>query len=96
MAESSELTEDELLKIEARIQSARSGPWVSYIEGRDHTSGSNFIMVGSGDERSDDIEMIGATKADQDFIAKARQDVPRLLQEVRRLRKLRGKSEVAS
>jgi hypothetical protein len=31
--------------------------------------------------------MLAATIADQDFIASARQDIPRLLQEIRRLRK---------
>jgi hypothetical protein len=36
----------------------------------------------------DGIEMVGATPADQDFMASARQDVPRLLAEVARLRTL--------
>ena len=34
------------------------------------------------------IELSGATDHDQDFIAYAREDVPRLLAEVRRLRQL--------
>ena len=66
--------------------SARNGPWKSYVEGRDHTSGSDFIMVGEGEARMDDIELSGATKADQDFIASARQDVPALVEEVKRLK----------
>jgi hypothetical protein len=82
------MTEDELIEIERRCQAARSGPWVSFIEGRGHTSGSSFIMIGEDDDtRSDDIELSGATTGDQDFIAHARQDVPQLLKEVRRLRK---------
>jgi hypothetical protein len=81
-----ELGDEELDKIEARARAAREGPWVSYVEGRDHTSGSSFIMVGSGAARGDDIEPLGATDADLDFMAAARQDVPKLVAEVRRLR----------
>lgn len=81
------MTNEELDAIERRCEAARRGPWTSYVEGRDHTSGSNFIMVGKDDEhRGEDIELTGATVEDQDFIAHARQDVPRLLAEVRRLR----------
>ncbi len=78
----------ELDAIERRASSARPAPWASYVEGRDHTSGSSFIMVGEGPSRGDDIELSGATEADQDFIAHARQDVPRLVAEVRRLQNL--------
>ena len=48
---------------------ATPGPWRSFVEGRDHTSGSNFIMTGQGDDRHEDIELSGATIEDQDFIA---------------------------
>jgi len=44
-------------------------------------------MTGEGDARGPDIELTGATAADQDFIAHARQDVPRLLAEIERLRR---------
>ena len=44
-------------------------------------SGSSFIMTGG-----EDIYLTGATGADQDFIAAARQDVALLVEEVRRLR----------
>jgi hypothetical protein len=54
-------------------------------EGRDHTSGGSFIMTGCGENRRDDIELFGATIADQDFIAHARQHIPRLINEVERL-----------
>ncbi|WP_275903561.1 hypothetical protein [Acinetobacter beijerinckii] len=43
------------------------GPWISYVERRDHESGSSFIMTGA-----EDIELTGATIADQDFIASAK------------------------
>jgi hypothetical protein len=56
------------------------------MEGRDHTSGSSFIMTGPQGSRGEDIELTGATDEDHDFIAEARQDVPRLIAEVRRLR----------
>ena len=79
---------EELKEIQKRCNAAASGPWVSYVEGRDHTSGSNFIMTGMGKNRGEDIELTGATIADQDFIAHARQDIPRLIEEVKRLRKL--------
>ena len=84
------LTAAELEKIEERCRRASAGPWVSMIEARDHTSGSNFIMTGPPHARGEDVELTGATDDDQDFIAHARQDVPRLLREVARLRALLG------
>jgi hypothetical protein len=51
-------------------------------------SGSSFIRVGDGPQRRDDIELCGATLADYDFIAHARQDIPLLVDEVRRLKAL--------
>lgn len=78
----------ELLVIEDRCNKATPGPWISMLEGRDHTSGSSFIMTGISPNRGEDIELTGATSDDQDFIAHARQDVPRLLSEVKRLRAL--------
>jgi hypothetical protein len=77
------MTDDDLREIAARCDQATPGPWRSWIEGRDHTSGSSMISTAG-----DDIEMVGATPADQDFMASARQDVPRLLAEVARLRTL--------
>lgn len=73
-------------ELEARALAASPGPWRSLLEGRDHTSGSSFIMTGEGAARGDDIELTGATPADFDFIAHARQDIPRLVAEVRALR----------
>lgn len=51
------------------------------IEGRDHDSGSNFIMT-----KGEDIELTGATHADQDFVAAVRNALPSLLAEVRKAR----------
>ena len=76
------MSDEELDLIEARIRAATDGPWASFVEGRDHTSGSSFIRTPASD-----IELSGATASDQDFIAHARDDVPNLLREVRRLRR---------
>ena len=76
-----QLSDEYLEQVERRLRVATAGPWTSFVEGRDHTSGSSFIRT-SGD----DIELLGGSVADQDFIAHARQDVPLLLAEVRQLR----------
>ena len=72
-----------LRSVEARLSATTRGPWKSFVEGRDHYSGSDFIKTAG-----EDIELSGATVADQDFIAHARQDVENLLDEVIRLRTL--------
>lgn len=74
------LSERDLDVIEERCNRATLGPWRSFVEGRDHHSGSNFIQTGGAD-----IELSGATESDQDFIAHSRQDVPTLVRELRRL-----------
>ena len=81
------ITEEELNEIERRCNAATKAPWESFIEGRDHESGSDFIRTGGLDDNSPDIELTGASGEDQDFIAHTRQDVPRLVEELRRLRK---------
>ena len=77
-----DLTDAELAAIEERCAAATPGPWKSFVEGRDHDSGDSFIQTPC----DDDIYLTGTTIADQDFIAHARVDVVRLLQEVRRQR----------
>lgn len=57
-------------KIEERLRLATPGPWKSFIEGRDHDSGSSFIRT-----PDKDIEIFGATAEDLDFIANARNDI---------------------
>ena len=82
MASSETLVTDEYLQgVENRARAATPGPWISFVEGRDHTSGSSFVRT-----QAEDIEFSGATAADQDFIANARQDIPLLIAEIRRLR----------
>jgi hypothetical protein len=67
--------------IRQRCDQATPGPWKSYVEGREHDSGSSFFMT-SGE----DIELTRASVADQDFIAHPRQDIPQLLAEIQRLK----------
>ena len=87
------MTELELNEIEKRVKKASRGPWKSMIEGRDHTSGDDFIMTGIpegediwGENRGEDIYVTGAMKSDLDFIANARQDIPKLLDYIRELK----------
>ena len=90
MSTEKRMTPEEIAEIQARCDRPAPGPWKSMIEGRDHASGSSFIMTGPRNARGEDIELSGATGDDQDFIAHARQDVPRLLEEVSRLHSLLG------
>lgn len=83
-----ELPDEELNRMECLVAAATAGPWVSYVAGRESEAESNCIELGACNELGSfrTIELIGATAADQDFLASARQDLPRLLQEVRALR----------
>ena len=93
-----ELGLDELKAIEDRARAATKGPWQSFLEGRDHLNGDDFIRTGGTDEISPDMYVsfsnaggtFPAGQGDLDFIAHARQDVPRLVSEVRRLRRALG------
>jgi hypothetical protein len=87
------LDDAELAAIEARCRAASPGPWKSFVEGRDHWSGDDFVRVGDDDDQPDMYVsratadgLRPASVHDLDFIAGARQDVPRLLAEIRRLR----------
>lgn len=77
------LTHEYLQELKQLLADATPGPWTSFVEGRDHESGSSFIRTGG-----DDIELSGASAADQDFIARARQDVALLIAEIERLEAL--------
>jgi hypothetical protein len=89
------MTTEQLQVIKDRYNATSIAPWVASIEGRDHESGSSFIMTGiPKDEdiwqakRGEDLEISGATNADLDFIASARQDIPLLIAELERLNDL--------
>jgi hypothetical protein len=92
------ITDQELDAIERRAHAATRGPWTSYVEGRNQGPGDSFI--GTGDPDQSDLYIDYAwwpedqrraneqrRENDLDFIAAARQDVPRLVAEVRRLKK---------
>ena len=89
------MTEEELAQIEARANAASPGPWTSFVEGRDHQSGDDFIRISELDAEDDmyvsrhgNAGSRPPSTADQDFIAHARQDVPALIAEIRRLREV--------
>lgn len=81
----------ELLALRELVAGASEGPWRAMIEGRDHESGDSFIMIGAEDDRGEDMyvfrDSTPAAAADLDFIATARNVVPKLLDEIDRLRK---------
>jgi hypothetical protein len=91
-----QLTDADLAAIQGRLDAVAPGPWRAMVEGRDISSGSNFIQVGGDNEVN--IEVVPEEhiadpavrqvwmEANYDFVAHARQDIPRLLAEVRRLR----------
>ena len=85
-----ELADELLAKLEALDRAGESGPWMSMVEGRDHESGDDFILVGTDEDRSEDIyvqrDSGPAIAVDLDLIAAARTYLPVLLAEVRRLR----------
>jgi S-adenosylmethionine synthetase len=82
-----------IAQINQRMTDATGGNWFSIIEGRDQTGGSSFIMSNvehdndlRNPNRGEDFYISGATVADMDFIAHARQDIPMLLAEIERLK----------
>ncbi|MGH9225799.1 MAG: hypothetical protein ACRD2W_18895 [Acidimicrobiales bacterium] len=86
------IEDNELDDMEMRAAAATPGPWRDFIEARDDFSGNDFIETGGGGDGQPDmyvrLEAAPAPAADLEFIAHARQDVPRLVAEVRRLRAL--------
>ncbi len=80
------MNEEEIKDILDRCNSATSGPWKSWVEGRDGLSGDSFIMTGTDNKRGEDFYLTGGTNGDLDFIAHARQDIPRLIAEIKRLK----------
>jgi hypothetical protein len=89
-----DLTNNDLDEIEQRATAATPGPWEAFIEERHAIGGDSFIRTGGLDDNQPDMyvsQYHGATSvkvpaADLDFIANARQDIPRLVAEIRRLR----------
>jgi hypothetical protein len=82
-------TLDRLIRLS---ESVDPPPWRSFIEGRDHTSGDSFIMVGPGNDRREDMYVSRdsgpANGSTLDLLAEARTYLPALIAEVKRLRAL--------
>ena len=74
--------------VRKRCDAATRGPWTTSVEGRDHPLGGETVIIRGANREEDDLYLIGGTVEDYDFIACARQDVPLLLNEIERLRKL--------
>lgn len=83
-----ELSEEELDRMEGRVAAASIGPWLSNGVDEELETKISVIELGVCNELGTfaSIELVGATEADHEFIVNARQDVPRLLNEVRCLR----------
>ncbi len=75
------LSDRELSEMRQRAERAAKAPWKAFVEGRDMDCGATFIRT-----QGADIELIGAAEADCDFIAHAREDILRLLDEIEALR----------
>lgn len=83
------ITEERLKEIEARAKAAEAGPWdIDLLDDRveavgrkatDHGGENAWVLLSDGSPYTLD-------RADAEFIAHARQDVPDLVAEVRRLR----------
>lgn len=52
-----------------------------------------LLTLGQEQQRKKDIKLIDATDAEHDFIAHARQDIPKLLNEIRRLKTVISKNK---
>ena len=83
-----DLSEEELDRMESRVAAATTGPWLANGADEDLATNVSVIELGVCNELGTfaSIELVGATEADHDFIVNARQDMPRLIREVRCLR----------
>jgi hypothetical protein len=82
------LSQDELAQLEALVIAASPGPWKAFAG--PGIGGPDFISLGGDDDEQPDMYVLHDTApapvADLDFIAAARNAVPRLIAEVRRQR----------
>jgi hypothetical protein len=83
------LTVDEFEVIETALRNATPGPWIPHLEDVQPIGGCSVIWVGDEADEPDLyvwLEDEIAPSADIEFIASAREDVPRLMSELRYLR----------
>jgi len=76
-----------LEEIKERLAKTEETDWIAYIEGRDFSSGSSFIMVNSDGERTSDIEVLGVKDNELNFIANSKNDIKFLLEVIEKLKK---------
>lgn len=85
-----QLSNAELERLRELSDAGSREPWTAMVEGRDHTSGDSFVMIGREGDRDEDMYVSRdsgpAWAADLDLIAQARTYLPRLLDEIERLR----------
>jgi hypothetical protein len=87
------ISEAELRMYEWLVTSGTSGPWLAFANGQEQSSGESFIRVGAPGSEGDmhvRIDSQGKTRPaldnDLELIAQAKQIIPRLVDEIRRLR----------
>ena len=83
------MDDERLEELQRLADGATAGPWQSFVEGRDHTSGDSFIRT-AGDPADIYLSTYGPYPkhaADQDFISASRVAIPELIAEIRRLRR---------
>ena len=83
-----ELTKERLAEIEARCEAATPGPWEWDDEAECMRHGSKPVMMAMWyyDKCGEVVVSLDVYDADAEFTAHARQDIPALLDEVKRLR----------
>jgi hypothetical protein len=79
----------EMLALRELVAAASPAPWRAMVEGRDHEWGDSFIRIGD-DDRQENMYVVRDTSparsADLEFLAAARNAIPKLLDEIDRLR----------
>ena len=83
------VSQEELDRLEAAARRASAGPWTPVLADEQPEGASSFIQVGGEREGPDMYVWLGeefAPTADVELIANARQDVPKLVLELRRLK----------
>jgi hypothetical protein len=84
------ITDAEIWTVRAICDAASPAPWQAIVEGRDQSGGDSFVMIGPPEHRQEDMYVTRdshlAAAADLDFIAAARNYLPRLLDEIEHLR----------
>src|SRR5437588_11291478 len=83
------VSQEELARLEAAARQATAWPWTPILGDEQPEGASSFIQVGEDQGVADMYVWLGeefAPRADVELIANARQDVPKLVLELRRLR----------